>query len=134
MVFEHALWVQKSHLGSRRGYHGAFLGGLGGYLGARWGQLVPCGSHLEVMLGELGGYLAPPWVHKSGEVEIVDFSKVLQKVFEHALCVQKSHLGSRRGSLGETLVILGATLGLCCATLGNLEGILEEFGRHSGQP
>ena len=65
-VLAHALWVHKSHLELRWGYHGALLGGLGGYLGARWGQLVPCRSHLEVILGELGGYLAPPWVHKSG--------------------------------------------------------------------
>ena len=87
-------------------------------------------------LGRIWGYLAPLWVHKSGKVEIVDFSKVLYGFCICVLGAQGSSWvtsGLCWGSLGETLVILGATLGLCCATLGNLEAILEELGRHFGQ-
>ena len=133
MVSAYSFWVYKSHFESRWGDHGARLGGLGGYLGARWGQLVPCRSNLGAILGELGA----TWLH-FGFISLAKWKSLNLVWFYSDFCTcvlgAQTHLGSLRGSLGEILVILGATLGLCCTTLGNLEAILEELGRHFGQP
>ena len=70
-------------------------------------------------MGELGGYLAPPWVHKSGEVEfVVDFSMVLY-VFLHmrfrCTSLILSYVGAIMGTLGRTWGLFGGLLGPICA-------------------
>ena len=75
-----------------------------------------------MILGELGGYLAPPWVHKSGEVEIVDFSTVLLWFLNMRFVCRSLILGH-----------VGALLGLSWADFGDPWGHLGAMLRHVGQ-
>ena len=75
-----------------------------------------------MILGELGGYLAPPWVHKSGEVEIVDFSKVLY-----------GFLSMRFVCRSLILCHVGALSGLSWGDFGDTWGHFGVILRHVGQ-
>ena len=76
-VFEYVFWVQKSHLGLRRGYLGALLGRLGGNLGPPWGYVAPRLAILGLSLENSGSTLVSLGLRNSCEVDMVDFTKVL---------------------------------------------------------
>ena len=71
------LLAGRDHLGLCQGNLVAILGGLVGYLGPPWGQLLQRWGHLVLSWENLGTTWVSFGHHKSCEVEIVDFTKVL---------------------------------------------------------
>ena len=92
-------------------------------------------TRLGAILRKFGATLVHLGLRKSGEVEIVDFTQVLYvflNIYVRGRSLILGYVGVILGLSRGTWGIIGATLGPCCATLGNLGAISEELGRHFG--
>ncbi len=80
-MFDHALWVQNSHLGPRQGSLWVLLEGLGGYTGSPFGNAAPCWAILGPSCENSRDIFVNFEHRDSCEVEIVDLIQVLLVCF-----------------------------------------------------